>query len=123
MFKTITIASKKHFFIKSSFFFCWSPKSPLEVPDVRTFRGPSGDVLGTSRAGWIVWAHNFSSIKRILILQKKAVRIINFQPRNFHTSSLFKQNFILKFRDKICLENILFVSRSLNNLSQSIFNT
>ena len=28
-----------------------------------------------------------------------------------------------KFQDKICLENILFVSKSLNNLSPSIFNT
>ena len=71
----------------------------------------------------LVWALNFSSIQRILILQKKAVRIINFQPRNSHTSPLFKQNFILKFQDKICLENILFVSKSLNNLSPSIFNT
>ena len=70
----------------------------------------------------LVWAQNFSSIKRILILQKKTVRIINFQPRNSHTSPLFKQNFILKFQDKICLENILFVSKSLNNLSPSIFN-
>ena len=56
-------------------------------------------------------------------MQKKAVRIIYFQLRNFHTSPLFKQNFILKFQDKICLENILFVSKSLNNLSPSIFNT
>ena len=69
------------------------------------------------------WAQNFSSIKRILILQKKAVRVINFQPRNLHTSPLFEQNFILKFQDKICIENILFASKSLNNLSPSIFNT
>ena len=53
-------------------------------------------------------------------MQKKAVRIIYFQLRNFHTSPLFKQNFILKFQDKICLENILFVSKTLNNLSPSI---
>ena len=71
----------------------------------------------------LVWAQNFSSIKRILILQKKPVRIINFQPRNSHTSPLFKQNFILKFQDKICLENILFVSKLLNNLTPSIFST
>ena len=51
------------------------------------------------------------------------IRIINFQPRNFHTSPLFKQNSILKFQDKICLENILFVSKSLNNLLPSVFNT
>ena len=68
----------------------------------------------------LVWAQNFSTSQQILILQKKAVRIINFQPRNSHTSPLFKQNSILKFQDKICLENILFVSKSLNNLSPSI---
>ena len=62
----------------------------------------------------LVWARNFSTIQRILILQKKCVRIINFQPRNFHASPLFKQNSILKFQDKISLENILFVSKSLN---------
>ena len=71
----------------------------------------------------LYWAQNQSTIKQIIILQKKAIRIINLQPRNFHTSSLFKQNSILKFQDKICLENILFVSKSLNNLSPSVFNT
>ena len=30
---------------------------------------------------------------------------------------------MLKCQDKICLENILFVSKSLNNLSLSVFNT
>ena len=53
--------------------------------------------------------------------EKKAVRIINFQARNSHTSPLFKQNFILKFQDKICLEDILFASKSLNNLKPSVF--
>ena len=51
------------------------------------------------------------------------MRIINFQPYNSHTSPLFKQNSILKFQDKICLENILFVSKSLNNLTLSVFST
>ena len=71
----------------------------------------------------LVWAQNYSTIQRIIILQKKAIRIINFQPRRFHTSPLFKQNSILKFQDKICLENILFISKTLNNLSPSVFNT
>ena len=71
----------------------------------------------------LVWSQNRSAIQRILILQKKAVRIINFQPRNSHTSPLFKQNFIIKFQDKICLENVLFVSKSLNNLTPSVFST
>ena len=62
----------------------------------------------------LVWAQNFSSIKWILILQKKAVRVINSQPRNSHT---------IQAKFYLCLENILFVSKSLNNLSPSIFNT
>ena len=72
---------------------------------------------------FLVWYQNCTTIQRIIILQKKAIRIINFQPRHFHTSPLFKQNSILKFQDKICLENILFIRKSLNNLSPSIFNT
>ena len=71
----------------------------------------------------LVWAQNRVTIQRIVILQKKAVRIINFQPRNSHASPLFKQNFNLKFQDNICLENVLFVSKSLNNLTPSIFST
>ena len=69
-----------------------------------------------------VWAQNCSTIQQIVILQKKAIRI-NFQPRNSHTSYLFKQSSILKFQAKICLENILFISKSLSNLSPSVFNT
>ena len=71
----------------------------------------------------LAWAQNYSTIQRIIILQKKAIRIINLQPINFHNSPLFKQNSILKFQDKICIENVLLVSKSLNNLSPSIFNT
>ena len=72
---------------------------------------------------YLVWAQNRGTIQRIVVLQKEAVRIINFQQGNSHTSPLFKQNFILKSQDKICLENILFVSKSLNNLTSSIFST
>ena len=71
---------------------------------------------------WFVWAQNFSSMKQSLILQKKAIRIINIQANSSHASILFKQNFILKFQDKVFLKNILFVSKSLNNLSPAIFN-
>ena len=38
---------------------------------------------------------------------------------NSHTSPLFKTISILKFQDKICLENILFASKSL---SPRVFN-
>ena len=71
----------------------------------------------------LVWAQNCGTIQRIMILQKIAVRIVNFQPRNFHTSASFKQNFIWKFQRQICFENILFVSKSLNNLTPSVFST
>ena len=72
---------------------------------------------------YLVWAQNCSTIWRIVILQKKAVIIITFQPGNSHTSHLFKQNCILKFQGKICLENILFASKSLKDLSPSVLNT
>ena len=71
----------------------------------------------------LVWVQNCNTIQWIIILQKRAIRIINYQPRNFHTSPLLKQNSILKFQDKICIENILFVSKSLNNSSLPVFNT
>ena len=42
--------------------------------------------------------------------------------RNSQTSSLFKQSSISKFHDKTFLENILFVNKSLNNLTPPVFN-
>ena len=65
----------------------------------------------------LAWAQNCSTIQQIIILQKKAIRLINFQPRNFHTSPLFKQNSILKLQNKIYLENILFASKSFITIS------
>ena len=38
----------------------------------------------------LVWAQHYSTIQRIIILQKMAIRIINLQPINFHASPLFK---------------------------------
>ena len=70
----------------------------------------------------LVWSQNCNAINRLVILQKKALRIINFQPRNSHSSPLFKKSFILKFSDKVTLENTLFVSKSINNLLTSLFN-
>ena len=54
----------------------------------------------------LVWARNCSIIQQIVILQKKTVKIIDFQPRNSHISSLFKKSYILTFQDKISLESI-----------------
>ena len=60
-------------------------------------------------------------MSRIVILQKKALRIMNFQSRDSHSSPLVKPNHILKFEDKILIENILFINKSLNNLLPPIF--
>ena len=69
----------------------------------------------------LVWAQNCSTIQQILILQKKkAVRIINFQPGKISPILVLYSN---KTQDEICLENILFVSKSLNNLTLLVFST
>ena len=37
-----------------------------------------------------IWAQNSNAIQQIMILQKKAIRIIPFQPRNPHSNPFFK---------------------------------
>ena len=69
----------------------------------------------------LIWDQNLNAVSRIVILQKKALRIMNFQSRDSHSSPLFKSNHILKFEDKILIENILFINKSLNNLLPPIF--
>ena len=66
----------------------------------------------------LAWAQNYNAINHLVILQKKKLRIMNYQPQNSHNSPLA----VLKFKDKINLENILFISKSINNLSPSLFN-
>ena len=70
----------------------------------------------------LVWAQNYNAINRLVILQKKTLRIMNYQPRNFHTSPLFRTAAALKLKDQINLENTLFISKSINNLLPSLFN-
>ena len=54
-------------------------------------------------------------------LKKKALKIINNQPRNSHSGPLFKKSNILNFEDKILISNIIFISKSINNLLSPIF--
>ena len=70
----------------------------------------------------LVWTQNYNAINCLVILQKKALRIMNYQPRNSHTSPLFRKAAALKFKNKINLENILFISKSINNPLPSLFN-
>ena len=46
---------------------------------------------------------------------------MNHPPRNSHTSPLFRKAAVWKFKDNINLENILFISKSINNLIPSLF--
>ena len=39
--------------------------------------------------GNLYWGQSTNAIKRLTILQKKALKLMNFKPRNFHTSSSY----------------------------------
>ena len=43
--------------------------------------------------------------------KKSPFKIMNFQSRDSHSSSLFRSNHILKLEDKILKENALFTSK------------
>ena len=60
-------------------------------------------------------------MSRIIILQKKPLRIMNFQSTDSHSSALFRSNNILKLEDKILIKNILFINKSFNNLLPPVF--
>ena len=62
----------------------------------------------------VVCAQNIDSIKRLSILQNKSVQLMYFLNRNTHTAPLFKDSNILKFPDKIALENYIFIKNYFN---------
>ena len=64
----------------------------------------------------LIWGQNLHSLSGIIILEEKALRVVNFQSRDFHSSPLFRSNNILKLEDKIVIESILFINKSFNNL-------
>ena len=63
---------------------------------------------------------NINTVRRLIILQKNVLWIMNFKNQLFHLNPLFSSNNILKFGDKITLENILFLSESINREVPSI---
>ena len=63
----------------------------------------------------------FHTVRRLFIVQKKALRIMNFKDKLFHSSLRFFLNNILKFGDKIILEDIFSVSKSINRQAPSVF--
>ena len=69
----------------------------------------------------IVWDQSIDIVRRLIIFQKKALFMMNFNDQLFHSSPLFSSNIILKFGDKITLENIIFLRKSINMQVPSIF--
>ena len=69
----------------------------------------------------IAWVQNISTITRLFIPQKKTCQIMNFIDQLFDSSPLFFSNNILKFGDKIPLENIILVSKSISRQVPSMF--
>ena len=65
--------------------------------------------------------HQFNWPSHLYILQKKALRVINFKERNAHSSPLFHHSKIVKIADKVKIENCLFMSKYTNNKLLSIF--
>ena len=59
--------------------------------------------------GLLLWGNTYSSsIKPLIILQKRAMRIITFSKPDEHSEPLFKELEIPKLGDLVCLHNALF---------------
>ena len=69
----------------------------------------------------IIWGQNINTINHLYILQKKALRIINFKERNAHSSPLFHYSKTIKIADKVKIENCLFINKYTTNKLPSIF--
>ena len=66
--------------------------------------------------GCSVWSMTtLTNINIINILQKKCIRIMNFAPFNCHTTSLFKENKILKLNDIIKIQQLKLAFKFKNN--------
>ena len=65
--------------------------------------------------GCQIWGQHINShVKRIIKLQDKAIRVINFADFRAPTSQLYKSSDILKFMDIITLNNYMYVHDSFN---------
>ena len=71
----------------------------------------------------ITWGQNVCTINRLFILQKKALRLIDFKECNAHTAPPFFKSKMVKLPDKIKIENGLFINKYVNNKLPHIFNS
>ena len=70
--------------------------------------------------GCQIWGQNENSISKTIALQNKAVSLILFSQSNSY-SSLYKELKLLKLKDIIKLNNILFTHATLNKNTPGIF--
>ena len=65
---------------------------------------------------WYIWCHKEITIKKLSVIQDKAICIISFKDENYPINELYYNNKTLKIPDYIKLLNCLFVkSIPLNN--------
>ena len=61
-----------------------------------------------------VWDRNVKLSKRLLVTQKKSLRIMHFIKRNTYTSNLLKNLNILKLPDKVSHKSCVLICEYLN---------
>ena len=136
MCKTRTSVSKKHFLKLNHPFMCWSPKSPMKGPldlsDVKTFRGPSGDVpsgiachLGSFFPILYMICLVVFVLERLTILHLKppslsliglGIYLINWSNQVF----LIGLNFFISFRSNLSISSVDTISALKNSSSISL---
>jgi len=72
--------------------------------------------------GCQLWGQNENQIKKTIVLQNKAVRLITFSDHLAYTNPLFRELNILKLSDIVTMHNIIFTHNTLNNKSPALFN-
>ena len=74
--------------------------------------------------GCQVWGQSDSKfVKKIQVLQNNALRLITFaESFRYHVSHLYKKLNILKFRDYVSLQNLLFIHDYFNDKLPECFN-
>ena len=73
---------------------------------------------------WEIWEQNQKNcyFKKLLHLQEKALRIIDFKPQTLLSECIFKENKILRISDFVNYKYVLFVRKSLRRENVMIFN-
>ena len=72
--------------------------------------------------GIVIWGNTYPSTHQpLIILQKKATRIMTFSQFDAHSSPLFKSLHILKFPDLVTLHTAVFMHKFNDNMLPSVF--